>query len=304
MSLNSPSVSSTASAHALGRYWAALDQLLRGRIQETSLPVVRVWTFWQLVGASLYGVALGVYALTNRDVADPRFLLAGAVKMPLLLLLTTCITCPSLYVFGALQGLRFSASQFASMLIVAHTVLAAVLGSLAPVLAFFSVTTQSYSFMILSAVATCTLAGAFGLRWFLKALHPVAGAVPVPVATDAADRAAGEDPDTVDVPARMGHEPDAADVVGDPDRAPHGDPKAAPALRERAVAARPRPPREGALWKVLSWWLLLYAFVGAQLGWMLRPFVGDPGLEFVWIRDKSGSFAEAVLKHLANLLGA
>ncbi|MEM7164708.1 MAG: hypothetical protein AAF581_04550 [Planctomycetota bacterium] len=255
----------------LKRYWAALDQLLRGKIDATGLSVVRVWTFWQIVGAALYGLALGVYALANHEEFDRRFLVAGAAKMPLLLLLTTVITCPSLYVFGALQGLRFSASQFVSMLIVAHTVLAAVLGSLAPVLAFFSVTTRSYSFMVLSAVATCALAGGFGLRWFFIALR-------------------------------------VSDGDDDDDAAPSVDAPVADVAPESVTQAKkPRRPRANvatrALWKVLSWWLLLYIFVGAQLGWMLRPFVGDPTLQFEWFRPKSGSFIDAVLKHLGNMIG-
>jgi hypothetical protein len=28
---------------------------------------------------------------------------------------------------------------------------------------------------------------------------------------------------------------------------------------------------------MLRFWMLLYAFVGIQMGWVLRPFVGDPG---------------------------
>ena len=28
---------------------------------------------------------------------------------------------------------------------------------------------------------------------------------------------------------------------------------------------------------MLRAWIVIYAFVGIQLGWSLRPFVGDPG---------------------------
>jgi hypothetical protein len=33
-------------------------------------------------------------------------------------------------------------------------------------------------------------------------------------------------------------------------------------------------------------WLVLYAFVGIQMAWMLRPFVGDPNLPVQFFRDQ------------------
>jgi hypothetical protein len=32
-------------------------------------------------------------------------------------------------------------------------------------------------------------------------------------------------------------------------------------------------------------WFVLYAFVGIQLGWMLRPFVGSPDIPPAFLRD-------------------
>jgi hypothetical protein len=40
----------------------------------------------------------------------------------------------------------------------------------------------------------------------------------------------------------------------------------------------------------LTAWLLLYVFVAIKLGWVLRPFVGDPALETVFMR--AGAFDE------------
>ena len=36
---------------------------------------------------------------------------------------------------------------------------------------------------------------------------------------------------------------------------------------------------------LLVLWFVLYAFVGIQLGWMLRPFIGSPGLPPAFLRD-------------------
>jgi hypothetical protein len=45
-------------------------------------------------------------------------------------------------------------------------------------------------------------------------------------------------------------------------------------------------------------WFLIYGFVGSQMGWILRPFIGTPGLEFQLFRPRGGNFFEGVLKAL------
>lgn len=50
-------------------------------------------------------------------------------------------------------------------------------------------------------------------------------------------------------------------------------------------------------------WLVIYSLVGAQMGWLLRPFIGDPALPFAWFRARHGNFFQAVFQQLQNLLG-
>ena len=38
---------------------------------------------------------------------------------------------------------------------------------------------------------------------------------------------------------------------------------------------------------VFRCWVILFGLVGAQMSWVLRPFIGRPGLPFVWFRDAS-----------------
>lgn len=45
-------------------------------------------------------------------------------------------------------------------------------------------------------------------------------------------------------------------------------------------------------------WLLLYMFVGTQLAWVLRPFVGNPGDPFQVFRPRGGNFYESVIQSL------
>jgi hypothetical protein len=45
-------------------------------------------------------------------------------------------------------------------------------------------------------------------------------------------------------------------------------------------------------------WMILYAFVGIQMGWMLRPFIGAPGIEMTFLRDEPFSNAYVILAKL------
>jgi len=53
---------------------------------------------------------------------------------------------------------------------------------------------------------------------------------------------------------------------------------------------------------VFRCWIVLFGVVGAQMGWVLKPFVGAPGLEFEWFRERQSNFFVAVLKTIGNLL--
>ena len=59
-------------------------------------------------------------------------------------------------------------------------------------------------------------------------------------------------------------------------------------LRARYRPLIERNPRhQVALW----FWVVLYAFVGVQMAWVLRPFVGSPGMETRFFREDSWSNA-------------
>lgn len=55
--------------------------------------------------------------------------------------------------------------------------------------------------------------------------------------------------------------------------------------------------------RLLTLWLLLYAVVGTQLGWTLRPFFGYPGAPFVLFRPLESNFYVGVLELLFQMLG-
>ncbi|MBD2038894.1 hypothetical protein H6F86_22835 [Phormidium sp. FACHB-592] len=51
---------------------------------------------------------------------------------------------------------------------------------------------------------------------------------------------------------------------------------------------------------ILRFWLVLYGFVGSQLGWTLRPFLGSQG-QFELFRPREGSFFSGVWNALVSL---
>lgn len=55
---------------------------------------------------------------------------------------------------------------------------------------------------------------------------------------------------------------------------------------------------------IFTIWMIIYALVGAQMGWLLRPFIGHPGLTFEWFRAKDGNFFIGFAEALRNMFGS
>lgn len=53
---------------------------------------------------------------------------------------------------------------------------------------------------------------------------------------------------------------------------------------------------------ILKLWIVLYGFVGSQLGWTLRPFFGAPDHTFQIFRKMGGNFYIDVLDSIKELL--
>ena len=58
-----------------------------------------------------------------------------------------------------------------------------------------------------------------------------------------------------------------------------------------------------ALTLVLYVWIFIYAFVGSQMAWTLRPFVGFPGARFELIRELGGNFYADIFASIGEILG-
>jgi len=63
------------------------------------------------------------------------------------------------------------------------------------------------------------------------------------------------------------------------------------------------PDEDGARLKVVRLWILVYAFVGSQIAWTLRPFVGAPSMQFELFRQLGGNFYTNIFASIGEILG-
>jgi hypothetical protein len=210
----------------------------------------------------VYGLFMGLYAVMRGGPGSGLQLLATALKVPLLFLLTLLVTLPSLYVLSALARSRLSFTHTVRLLLAAVTVNLALLASLGPVTAFFTLSTESYPFMILLNVAFFAISGLVGLVFLRKAL------------------------DVVFEPEPMAASPSAG---------------AGPVAGTTAARALEAMPRQDSAGRVFNAWTLIYAVVGAQMGWILRPFIGAPSEPFQWFRERQSNFFVVVWESFLRL---
>ncbi len=245
-----------------------LDELLRGR--KTQPGALARGTehlpagrfLLVVVGLGMvYGAFMGLYALLNRTPPCYEQWLASTVKTPAVFLLTLIVTFPSLYVFNALLDTRLTLMGTLRTISAALAVNLAVLASLGPITGFFSLTTSSYAFMKLLNYAVFGVSGIIGLTFLVTMLSRIEGGAPAPAAP----------------PSPSGFDPAAA------------------------VPLPVAEPAEGHGRAVFRVWVLLYIFVGAQMGWVLRPFVGDPRQPFEWFRARDSNVFMDLLRTIGSI---
>lgn len=221
------------------------EDLERGRFEIPASTLVKAGI---LLGVS-YGVFMGLFAAFRGGPGSVAQLLTSMIKVPSLFLLTLLVTFPSLYVFSALSGSRLEFKDTLRLLLAAIAVNLTLLASFGPVTGFFTLSTESYPFMILLNVFFFAVSGAIGLGFLKRALATVFAVVPAVTGTSSP-------PATTSDPAS----------------------------------------------RVFQIWTLIYAIVGAQMGWVLRPFVGAPNEPFQFFRERQSNFFAAVLNALSNLM--
>ena len=273
-----------------------IDDLLRGErtrpqaLAERGLDVgARRLAIAIVALCMIYGLCMGTFSLLKEvppNLNDPngRYLqvVASMVKTPALFFLTLVVTLPSLYVFNALVGSRLRMLNLIRLLVASLAVNAAVLASLGPIVAFFSVSTSSHAFIVLLNVAAFATAGGLGLTFLLQTLHRLTEGPPK--RKSVARGVSHLEPVPADVETFV--EPDDATA-----QAP--EPSALDMPEGQVLGEHTRV--------VFRCWVVLFALVGAQMGWVLRPFIGRPELPFEWFRNRQSNFFAAVLHALGEL---
>ncbi len=262
-----------------------IDRILRG--EATRLSVLRLGrveyklgqvTIGTLLLAMIAGVCMACFTLFKHGGPDYMQAVATVVKVPLLFTLTLLVTFPSLYVFNALIGSRLSMISVLRLLVAAFAVIMPVLAALGTIVAFFSVSTTSYPFMLLLNVVVFAIAGILGINFLMGTLHRLTIAQTEPLDIFILDEG--------------------------PEPAP-GDTTELPPILQTTGALAPVPgysPGQSVK-NVFRIWILVFGLVGAQMAWVLRPFLGNPNLPFHWFRLRESNFFEAVGTASRHLLG-
>jgi hypothetical protein len=270
-------------------WFQELDRLLRGELTGVSslrsggIEISpRRLSACIIILAIVYGFCMGTFALFRMKGPQVMQVVASMVKVPLLFYLTLLVTLPSLYVFNALVGSRLNLSTVVRLLLATLGVMVTILASLGTIVAFFSVSTTSYPFMVLFNVAIFTVSGVLGLTFLLQTLHRLNVAethdYPTPV------------PETWEP-----HEPASAEVPGEVTEG------AAPRRVIGPLDPLPNRVLSGHVKMVFRIWVIVFALVGAQMGWVLRPFIGNPDMPFAWFRGRESNFFQAVFQTLGKL---
>ena len=168
--------------HALTNGLFELDRILRGeatrpadiQLADIRIPILGISAVIGIL-AILYGFCMGVFALVHGVESGTfgralRQTFASMTKVPLLFMLTLLVTFPSLYVFNALVGSQLRIFSVLKLLIASLAVNLAVLASMGPILAFFSVSTPNYPFIVLLNVLIFSIAGVLGLSFLVQTL--------------------------------------------------------------------------------------------------------------------------------------
>jgi hypothetical protein len=201
-------------------------------------------------------------------------MISSAIKLPALYLVTLIICLPTLYFFDILFGSGLAFAQYVTLMLSNMAVISVLLFSFAPVTLFFLISIPGYNFFLLINVAVLGITGIVGVRLFYQGMISLAVAQtvmdhPLPaIAPQKPKKEFADETDEEDIGIK-----DADDGTINP---------------TDQLAARKR---------LLQAWLVLYALVGSQLGWTLRPFFGAPGEPFQIFRSEiDGNFYLKVIQ--------
>jgi hypothetical protein len=184
--------------------------------------------------AFVYGAVMGSYNGFLQAISS-------GVKVPLLFSLALLTCFPAFFIIQHVLGSRLAFWQMLRIILAGFVMVTLIMVSFAPIVLFFLITGDNYSFLKLLHVAVFALSGVFGMKTILDALRF--------------------------------------------------------SCDKKAVY-----PKTGVV--VFRFWIVILAFVGMQLAWNLRPFIGSRELPFELLRKREGNFYLAVIRAASDLITA
>jgi hypothetical protein len=188
--------------------------------------------------SAFYGLSMGLLGFNQGFGTGLMQMIASAIKVPCLFLLSTAVCFPVLYIVQVLMGARLAFAQTLALILMALTLNGVLLASCAPIVFFFVVTGADYHFIKLLHVAIFGFSGI----WSMMSLW-----------------------------------------LG---------------LRTMCEKSNLYPPIAVTILKV---WIIVFAFVGTQMAWSLRPFVGSPDMEFQIFRKQESNFYAGLWSSVTSL---
>lgn len=253
------------------RHFAVLITLLRDRqnfVEEIRKNVkIESKIVSLLISSSIFFAIYGAIIGTSSSWLQA---VSSAIKLPALYLITLIICLPTLFFFDILFGSVLSFSQYAALILTTVSVISVLLFSFAPITLFFLISVHDYNFFLLLNVAIFALTGIVGVRLFYAGMRSITRQSELGTSPAMVRPTSGQTDD---------FEPVDAIVL----------------TREESLQRTRK--------RLLQFWLVLYALVGSQLGWTLRPFFGAPNEPFQLFRNIEGNFYSQVFRLFFNFLG-
>ena len=220
----------------LRRREAYFEEIFSGRDMAKTVR----WFLLVIVSLSaFYGLTMGAMGWGEGFRRGAMQMVASAVKVPLLYLLSVLVCYPVLFVVIVLMGSRLSFTQTLTLILLALTLNSVLLASCAPIVWFFMFTGADYNFIKLLHVAIFGFSGAWAMMALWQGLRMMC---------------------------------EKSDLY----------------------------PKQAV--RILQVWILVFGFVGTQMAWSLRPFVGAPGRPFSIVRhEQEGNFYKAVWASIIHL---
>jgi hypothetical protein len=253
------------------KHFSVLITLLRDRSKfltevRQNIKIERKITSLLIASSTFFAIYGGIIGASS----SWQQVISSAIKLPALYLITLLICLPTLYFFDILFGSALTFGQYAALILTTVSVISVLLFSFAPVTLFFLISIHDYNFFLLFNVAIFTITGLVGVKMFYAGMQSITADATI---------------------APVDAEPFEGDFLP-----PEGS-----KLRDKAFKVEDGLQKTRT--RLLQLWLVLYALVGCQLGWTLRPFFGAPGEPFNLFRNLEGNFYAQVWRSLLTLLG-